>query len=118
MNLPLSGLRVIDMGWLMAGPHGARYLADLGADVIKVESGKRLDPLRGLGPYQDGQPGLNRSLSYHMTNAGKRSIAVDVKQKEGVELVKRLVATAAVLGESFPTGQIRSDKRGVGTECV
>ncbi|SNS78919.1 CaiB/BaiF CoA transferase family protein [Sphingopyxis indica] len=111
MNLPLSGLRVIDMGWLMAGPHGARYLADLGADVIKVESGKRLDPLRGLGPYQDGQPGLNRSLSYHMTNAGKRSIAVDVKQKEGVELVKRLVATADVFVESFTPGQI--DKMGL-----
>ena len=106
MALPLAGLRVVDIGWLMAGPHGARYLADLGADVVKVESGKRLDPLRGLGPYKDGKPGLNRSLSHHMTNAGKRSIAIDVKHPEGVAIVRRLVAGADVFVESFTPGQI------------
>jgi benzylsuccinate CoA-transferase BbsF subunit len=106
MAAPLEGLKVIDIGWLMVGPMSARYLADLGADTIKVETGKRLDPLRGLGPFKDGQPGPERSLSYHWINAGKRGLAVDLKAPSGLDLVRRLVAGADVFIESFTPGAI------------
>jgi benzylsuccinate CoA-transferase BbsF subunit len=106
MGAPLEGLKVVDIGWLMVGPMSARYLADLGADTIKVETGKRLDPLRGLGPFKDGEPGPERSLSYHWINAGKRGLAVDLKSPQGPDLVRRLVAGADVFIESFTPGAI------------
>jgi benzylsuccinate CoA-transferase BbsF subunit len=104
MKAPLSGLKVLDMGWLMVGPMSARYLTDLGADTIKLESRKRRDPLRALGPFKDGKKGPERSLSYHMINAGKRSVALNLKT--GRELALKLVAWADVLIESFSPGVI------------
>ncbi len=53
MSAPLADLRVLDLSWVMVGPMSGRYLADLGADVIKVESSRRVDPLRTLGPYRE-----------------------------------------------------------------
>ncbi|HEX4740235.1 MAG TPA: CoA transferase [Caulobacteraceae bacterium] len=106
MPAPLEGLKVVDIGWLMVGPMSARYLTELGADTVKVESGKRLDPLRGLGPFKDGQSGPERSLSYHWINAGKRGLAVDLKSPRGPDLVRRLVAGADVFIESFTPGAI------------
>lgn len=103
---PLEGLKVVDIGWLMVGPMSARYLTDLGADTIKVETGKRLDPLRGLGPFKDGQPGPERSISYHWINSGKRGLAIDLKSPQGPDLVRRLVAGADVFIESFTPGAI------------
>lgn len=106
MTGPLKGLKVVDMGWLMVGPESARYLGDLGADVIKVESAARRDPLRTLGPFVGGRSGLNRSLSYHTINAGKRSIALDIKHPRGREVLLKLVRWADVLIESFSPGVI------------
>ena len=108
MSAPLEGLKVVDMGWLMVGPESARYLADLGADVVKVESSMRLDPLRTLGPYKDGRSGINRSLSYHAINAGKRSIILDAKHPRGHEVLLTLVRWADVFVESFAPGVIDS----------
>ena len=96
------------MGWLMVGPESARYLADLGADVVKVESSVRLDPLRTLGPYKGGRSGINRSLSYHAINAGKRSIVLDAKHPRGHEVLLTLVRWADVFVESFAPGVIDS----------
>ncbi len=103
---PLSGLKVVDIGWIMVGPMSARYLTELGAYTLKVETAKRPDPLRGLGPFKDGKPGLERSISYHMTNANKRSVAVDLKAPEGLDIVRSLVADADVFVESFTPGAI------------
>lgn len=108
MRAPLAGLKVVDMGWLMVGPESARYLADLGADVVKVESSIRRDPLRTLGPFKDGQIGINRSLSHHAINAGKRGIVLDVKHPQGHEILTRLLAWADVFVESFAAGVIDS----------
>ncbi|HKU93685.1 MAG TPA: CoA transferase [Vineibacter sp.] len=108
MRTPLAGLKVVDMGWLMVGPESARYLADLGADVVKVESSVRRDPLRTLGPFKDGQIGINRSLSHHAINAGKRGIVVDAKHPQGREILTRLLAWADVFVESFAAGVIDS----------
>jgi benzylsuccinate CoA-transferase BbsF subunit len=104
VSAPLEGLRVLDMGWVMVGPVTGRYLADLGADVVKLESSRRVDPLRTLGPFKDGKPGLERSISYHNLNAGKRSLTVDVKDARGREAILRLVEWADVVIESFSPG--------------
>lgn len=108
MTAPLAGLRVVDMGWLMVGPESARYLGDLGADVIKVESTTRRDPLRSLGPFKDGITGLNRSMSHHTINAGKRSITLDIKHPRGREVLLQLVRWGDILIESFSPGVVES----------
>lgn len=107
---PLQGLKVVDMGWLMVGPESGRYLADLGAEVIKVESGVRRDPMRSLGPFKDGKHGPNRSIGYHAINAGKTSLTLDVKDPRGRDILLKLVAWADVLIESFTPGVIDSLK--------
>src|SRR5262249_23947566 len=106
MTRPLDGLKVLDMGWLMVGPESARYLGDLGADVIKVQTAARRGPLRAFGPFIDGRSGLNLSLSHHTINAGKRSIAFDIKHPRGREVLLQLVRWADVLIESFSPGVI------------
>ncbi len=104
MSSPLTGIRVLDLSWVMVGPASGRYLADLGADVIKVESSKRIDPVRTLGPFKDGKMGPERSVSYHNLNAGKRCITIDIRKPEGRELVLRLSEWADVVLESFTPG--------------
>jgi benzylsuccinate CoA-transferase BbsF subunit len=88
----------------MVGPVSGRYLADLGADVVKVESSRRIDPVRTLGPFKDGKSGPERSVSYHNLNAGKRCITLDIRKPEGRELVMRLAQWADVAIESFTPG--------------
>ena len=110
MSAPLEGIHVLDLSWVMVGPVSGRYLADLGADVIKVESRGRIDPLRTLGPFKDGKPGPERSISYHNLNAGKRGIAINLKETRGRELVLRLVDWADVVLESFTPGVLETLK--------
>lgn len=104
MQPPLAGIKVLDLGWVMVGPVSGRYLGDLGADVIKVESRQRIDPLRALGPFKDGVPGPERSLSYHAINAGKRSLTLDLTHEAAREIVRTLAADSDVLIESFTPG--------------
>jgi|SRR5690348_6695647 len=108
MSAPLEGVHVLDMSWVMVGPVSARYLADLGAEVVKIESRSRIDPLRTLGPFKDGKPGPERSISYHNLNAGKRGLAVNLKEPRGRDLVLRLVEWADVVLESFTPGVLES----------
>ena len=112
MTAPLDGVHVLDLSWVMVGPASARYLADMGADVIKVESFKRIDPVRTLGPFKDGKTGPERSVSYHNLNAGKRCIAIDIRRPEGREIVLRLVDWADVVLESFTPGVLETLKLG------
>jgi benzylsuccinate CoA-transferase BbsF subunit len=108
MAPPLDGVHVLDLSWVMVGPASGRYLADLGADVIKVESSKRIDPVRTLGPFKDGKTGPERSLSYHNLNAGKRCVAIDIRAPEGREIVLRLADWADVVLESFTPGVLET----------
>ncbi len=114
MTAPLANLRVLDLSWVMVGPMSGRYLADLGADVIKVESSKRLDPLRTLGPFRDAVPHPERTLSYHFINAGKRSLTLDLNSPTGRDIVKRLVKHVDVVLESFTAGTL--ERMGLGWE--
>ena len=84
---PLHGVRVIELARILAGPWAGQVLADLGADVIKVENPDGGDDTRKLGPpFVTGQDGENLSAAYyHACNRGKRSIAVDFSTPEGAE---------------------------------
>ncbi len=108
MSAPLDGVHVLDLSWVMVGPASGRCLADMGADVIKVESSKRIDPVRTLGPFKDGKMGPERSVSYHNLNAGKRCVAIDIRRPEGREIVLRLTAWADVVLESFTPGVLET----------
>jgi crotonobetainyl-CoA:carnitine CoA-transferase CaiB-like acyl-CoA transferase len=103
---PLSGIRVIELARVLAGPWAGQMLADLGADVIKVENPDGGDDTRQWGPpFVEGADGENLSAAYyHSANRGKRSITADLRSEEGRSLVRRLVATADVVIENFKLG--------------
>lgn len=100
---PLAGIRICDFTWVWAGPFCTLQLAHLGADVIKVESSKRLDTVRGLVPA-DGQPGVNRAGYFNQYNQGKRSIQLDLGRPEGRELAFRLALASDVVTDNFSAG--------------
>src|SRR5947207_15116634 len=98
MNSALDRLRVIDFTTTIAGPHCTRLLADLGAEVIKLESPEG-DMMRSRPPLRDGA-----STSFGQLNTGKKSVVLDLKHPGSVAAVRRLVATADVLVENFRPG--------------
>jgi formyl-CoA transferase len=100
---PLSGLRILELGHFIAAPFCTRVLADLGADVIKVEPPGRGDPVRTWGAIPDGET-TSAWWSVHARN--KRSVTVDLKKPEGIELVKKLIGHADAVVENFKPGQL------------
>jgi len=106
---PLEGLKVLELARILAGPWVGQLLADLGADVVKVERPGAGDDTRGWGPpFIEGAEGDNLSAAYfHSCNRGKRSIAVDFESPEGQELVRRLAAQADVVIENFKVGGLK-----------
>ena len=115
-DAPFAGLRVIDFAWVVTGPLTGRLLAEGGADVIRVESGKRLDPGRTVPPWPDGKGGINRSQMFANANAGKRSVCLDLGRPEARDLALRLAARADVVVESFTPGTMA--RWGLGYEDV
>jgi len=108
MNLCLPNLKVLDLSRVFAGPWATQMLADLGANVIKVERPGRGDDVRQQGykvKDQNGQESSETS-SFFAMNRGKRSIAIDMSKPEGQELIRRLAAQADVLVENFKVGDL------------
>jgi CoA:oxalate CoA-transferase len=102
MSGPLAGVLVLDLTWYLAGPYATMILADLGAEVLKIERPPSGDPARGNGPYWGGQPEYS---SYFMSvNRGKQSLLLDLKQARGLDLVRALAERADVLVENFLPG--------------
>ena len=99
---PLVGLKVIDVGMLFAGPLVSAFLADLGADVIKVEHIDG-DEVRKMGPVKDGVP-----LWWRIIGRNKRLLSVNLGRPEGAEILKRLVAEADVMVENFRPGRLKA----------
>ena len=99
----LGDLRVIDISTVLAGPGCARYLADFGADVIKVEPPGGGDSVRSMG-WRD--PGDDVTLFWKLVGRGKRTIVLDLKTPEGVDTLRRLCDTADVLVENFRPGKL------------
>ncbi len=103
---PLSGLRVLELARILAGPWAGQMLADLGADVIKVERTGTGDDTRGWGPpFVAAADGGHLGAAYfHATNRGKRSIELDFESDEGRRIVRKLAARSDVLIENFKVG--------------
>jgi crotonobetainyl-CoA:carnitine CoA-transferase CaiB-like acyl-CoA transferase len=103
--LPLAGIRVIDLSRVFAMPYAGAYLADLGAEVIKVESCHFLDTTRTItGPYPDNATGelyWEQGGTFHTLNRGKRSLTLDFRSEAAVNIMKRLVQVSDVLLENF-----------------
>src|SRR3990172_9590250 len=101
---PLSGLRILDLGWAMAGPQATRLLADFGAEVLKVESRARPDMARTMfGPHV-GQRGLNSSGYFNNFNRNKRSVTINLSTVAGREAFARLVSISDGLLENYSDG--------------
>ncbi|MET0369979.1 MAG: CoA transferase [Sphingobium sp.] len=103
---PFAGLKILDLAWVVAGPAIGRVLADYGATVVRVESSKRVDTARAMGPFPNGRPDLDRSGCYETYNAGKLGLALDLAREEARVVIRDLVAWADVVIESFAPGQM------------
>ena len=95
----LQRVRIIDLSRLLPGPYCTRLLADMGAEVVKVEEPIRGDYLRSLAPQEDGV-----SLAFELLNRGKKSVALNLETKQGQEILNRLLATADIVLESYRPG--------------
>lgn len=98
---PLAGIRVVDFTWAIAGSLATRQLADLGADVVKIESENRLDTIRHIGPQPTDQVSVDTNGVFQDCGAGKRAVTINVGTPEGKELVRALVRTADVVTSNF-----------------
>ena len=104
---PLRGLRVLDATWFGAGPIALRTIANLGANVVRVETQRRPDGLRTVAPRPIGNPSLNVGGFYNNFNAEKRSVAIDLAKPEGRELGLRLVQWADVFMTNMTNRAVR-----------
>jgi len=111
MNGPLSSLKILDFSTLLPGPFASLLLADMGAEVLRIESPTRMDLVRVLPPHDGGV-----SASHAYLNRNKRCIALDLKRPEAVALVTQLVAEYDIVLEQFRPGVM--DKLGVGYEAL
>ena len=107
----LSNLKILDFSTLVPGPFATMMLADLGANVLRVESPTRPDMIRAMGPFSDGT-----STAHAVLNRSKRSIGLDLKNPAAVAMVKKLVASYDIIVEQFRPGVM--DRLGVGFETL
>ncbi len=114
-ELPLKGLRVIELARILAGPWAGQTLADLGAEVIKIES-KTGDDTRTWGPPFINTGEETNAAYYHSCNRGKQSVSLDFKDKNDLLKLKNLIATADILIENFKVGGL--DKYGLGYKTL
>ncbi|EHJ94869.1 CaiB/BaiF CoA transferase family protein [Vreelandella boliviensis] len=110
-QLPLQGLKVLELGQLIAGPFATKLLGEFGADVIKIEPPGTGDPLRKWRMIEDGT-----SLWWHVQTRNKRSMELDLRSEEGQGLVRQLAAEADVVVENFRPGTL--DNWGLGWEAL
>ena len=94
-------MRLVDFTWYGVGPLTTKYLADHGAEVIKIESLTRPDFVRFLPPWPDATPGLNRSQAFATLNTNKLSVSLNLAKPAARDLVKRLIAMADAVVENF-----------------
>ena len=109
---PLAGVRVLDFMQLWVGTFCSLQLAHLGAEVIRIESSLRPCQQRNLPPFADGKRGINRAGIFNQWNQGKRSLQLDVRNPEGLEIARRLVRHCDVVTENFGVGAM--ERMGLG----
>ena len=103
-NMPLSGVRVLEIGQIAAGPFAGSLLADLGADVVKVERPDGGDALRSWPPLRKGDGGDEFSENFASLNRNKRSILIDLKKPKDIKRLKNLVTVCDIVLENFRPG--------------
>lgn len=113
---PLEGIRVTDFTWAWAGPYCTLQMAHLGAEVIRIESQKRVCVTRAIPSFADDIPGPNRAGYFNQYNQGKKSLQLDLGRPEGVEIAKKLVAKSDIVVQNFSAGAI--DRMGLGYETL
>jgi crotonobetainyl-CoA:carnitine CoA-transferase CaiB-like acyl-CoA transferase len=105
----LSGLRILDLSRILAGPTATQLLADLGADVVKIEKPGSGDDTRGWGPpfMKDAEGRETRESAYYLSsNRGKQSVAIDIATPQGQSVIRRMAETSDVLVENFKLGDL------------
>ncbi len=102
----LEGVKVADFTWAVAGPFATKYLAEHGAQVVKIETGTHLCPLRTTGPYKDNIPGVDRSGHFANYNDNKYGIALNLRHPRAREVARKIVAWADVVWENFGPGMM------------
>ena len=118
-KLPLDGIKVLDLSRVLAGPWSTQILADLGADVIKVERPDTGDDTRGWGPpfLKDADGNDTTEAAYYLsTNRNKRSIALDIASPEGADIVREFAKSCDILVENFKVGGL--EKYGLDYESI
>jgi crotonobetainyl-CoA:carnitine CoA-transferase CaiB-like acyl-CoA transferase len=113
---PLAGVRVVDLTWMLAGPYCTMLLADLGADVVKVESPNGGDPMRDAGPFAPGDELRAFGGYFQSVNRNKRSLVLDLKSEDGPVALRRLAGDADVVVENFRAGVM--ERLGVGYDAL
>lgn len=116
MDLPLEGIRIADFSWVGAGPFATKALADHGAEVIKVESGTRVDVIRLMHPFAAGTPGVNRSGYFANRNSSKLSITLNLKHPKALGIAQSLIQISDIVVNNFTTGTM--EKLGLGYKTV
>src|SRR6201999_1575234 len=109
--MPLAGVRVLDVSTILAGPLCCQILGDFGAEVIKIEHPRYGDNMRGHGVQKDGTP-----LWWKEISRNKRTVAVNLGQPDGAEVLRTLAATADVLVENFRPGTL--ERWGIGPDVL
>ena len=113
---PLDGYRVLDFGWVLAGAVPGMILADMGAEVIKVETRQRMDYMRLGRPIIGDEPDPEQNPMFHNVNRGKRSVTLNTTTPEAVDLARRLAAECDVVIENFSPGVMQ--RLGLGYETL
>lgn len=112
----LEGIKIADFSWVGVGPWIAKYLADHGAETIRIESHTRPELLRTAPPYKDNIPGINRSGYFALFNSNKYSMSLNLNHPRGVEVARRLINWSDIVIESFGPGRMK--KWGLGYEDI
>jgi benzylsuccinate CoA-transferase BbsF subunit len=112
--LPLQGLKILDFSWVIMGPIGVKWLGDLGATVVKVESMQRPDVMRIIQPMKDGIRGVNRAGQFAAFNSSKYSITLNLNHAKAKDIVLKLVSWSDVVIENFTPGTM--EKFGISYE--
>jgi crotonobetainyl-CoA:carnitine CoA-transferase CaiB-like acyl-CoA transferase len=116
LHQPLAGVRIVDFTWAIAGPLGTRLLADLGADVVKVESEYRLDPIRYIGVQPPGTMSWNTNGVFNDCSPNKRALTLNLNTPEGVDVVRMLVESADVVISNYTPDRL--DRWGLGYDAL
>jgi benzylsuccinate CoA-transferase BbsF subunit len=113
-NKVFDGIKIAEFAWVVVGPSTSRYFADHGAEVVKIESHKRLDTNRINGPFVDGIPTVDGSMFYGKHNPNKKCISIDLGSAGGKKLAWKMIMWADIVTESFSPGTM--EKWGLGYE--